>query len=258
MHTVVQENSTNGGNTQVYITRNKDQPEGHGAAFLHATGINASLSLPTSHLYLLALYAHFGTRNAEYAKSPRHDTGSRVRSWDLLPFRNFADFADFRLDTGNTHKYILRSLWHSYPQCVNRVRQRIAIKEEKTRNEYNNWNNDHHFLVKMNLCEECNQEYTTFGWCQPYNSEHFKNNFDNWTNFKKLKRLEKVALVLYTFIYIAKWIDGLIGKWDIKNQQWTRLGLYDVVLKKYDNFVNLNEEFLNELHYFRYPFTLKQ
>ncbi|RHZ50393.1 hypothetical protein Glove_499g15 [Diversispora epigaea] len=142
---LVQENSTNGGNIQVYISRNKDQPEeGYVAAFLHATGINASLSLPTSHSYLLALYAHFGTRNAEAARRYwKHRTENTLALMKAIhtsiycdhfgthifialtyaksPRHNAPVYAKYfgTHERGNTHKYILQSLWHSYPHCVN-------------------------------------------------------------------------------------------------------------------------------------------
>ncbi|RHZ81608.1 hypothetical protein Glove_117g387 [Diversispora epigaea] len=74
------------------------------------------------------------------------------------------------------------------------------------------------------MCQ-CNQENNTFNWCKPC-----KGGFGT--------------------IHYARWIDGTINKWDIKNQQWKRDlnygGRLEVALKKFDNFVNFNDV-LNEM-----------
>ncbi|RHZ88624.1 hypothetical protein Glove_21g179 [Diversispora epigaea] len=129
----------------------------------------------------------------------------------------------------------------------------------------------------MVLCEECNREYTWHNWCKPCNSKHFKNNFDKWTSgnekidifirdsqlnadsfwaaliewipYDRFKSIKKIAKGGFGTIYYAKWIDKRIKKWDIENQQWKRYknrGKY-VVLKKFDDFGNSDEEFLNVL-----------
>ena len=43
------------------------------------------------------------------------------------------------------------------------------------------------------------------------------------------------------------WVDGYIKDWDIENQQWKRDYQLRVALKKFDNIVDINEEFLNEV-----------
>ncbi|RHZ88738.1 hypothetical protein Glove_21g106 [Diversispora epigaea] len=125
----------------------------------------------------------------------------------------------------------------------------------------------------MDLCKECNQEYEGW-WCKTCNSKHFKNNFDKWTSgndkidkfiqdsqlntngwwkviewipYDRFKDIKKIAKGGFGTIYYANWICGRIDKWDIENQQWKRWGQREVVLKKFDNFANLNEEFLNEM-----------
>ncbi|RHZ88733.1 hypothetical protein Glove_21g100 [Diversispora epigaea] len=124
----------------------------------------------------------------------------------------------------------------------------------------------------MRICEECNQEH--HGWCKPCNSKHFKNNFDKWTSgnekidkfiqdaqlyangwwkviewipYDRFSDTKEIAKGGFGTIYYANWIGGRIDKWDIENQQWKRWGQREVVLKKFDNFANLNEEFLNEM-----------
>ncbi|RHZ88727.1 hypothetical protein Glove_21g182 [Diversispora epigaea] len=127
----------------------------------------------------------------------------------------------------------------------------------------------------MVLCQECNREYTWHNWCKPCNSEHFKNNFDKWTSgnekvdkfirdaqlnadsfwaaliewipYSRFKDIMKIAKGGFGTIYFARWIGGRIKKWDIENQRWKRCGRHKVVLKKFENFGNLDEEFLNVL-----------
>ncbi|RHZ87068.1 hypothetical protein Glove_40g68 [Diversispora epigaea] len=126
----------------------------------------------------------------------------------------------------------------------------------------------------MSICPECNQEKTTRYWCNPCNSKHFQNDFNNWTSgndkidkfihdaqiyancrrgviewipcdrFKDVKQIGRGG---FGTIYYAKWIDGSIYNWDIKNQQWER---YDkekaVAIKKFHNFMDFND-ILNEM-----------
>ncbi|RHZ88838.1 hypothetical protein Glove_21g191 [Diversispora epigaea] len=126
----------------------------------------------------------------------------------------------------------------------------------------------------MRLCRECN-ENTLWGWCKPCNSKHFKNNFDKWTSgnetidefirnsqlnanerwkvtewipYNRFKDVKEIAEGGFSTIYYAKWIDGRIQYWNIKKKRWKRSkDRFDVVLKKFNNFANLNKEFLNEM-----------
>ena len=124
------------------------------------------------------------------------------------------------------------------------------------------------------LCSECNQKCDNYGgWCKPCNSKHFQNDFNNWTSgndkidkfiqdaqlnandhweviewihydgFKDVKQIGKGG---FGTIHYARWIDGYI-LWDIENQQWKRYDDIKVALKKFDNFVNLNDV-LNEVN----------
>ncbi|RHZ88637.1 hypothetical protein Glove_21g93 [Diversispora epigaea] len=124
----------------------------------------------------------------------------------------------------------------------------------------------------MDLCEECDQE--CYGWCKPCNLKHFINNIYTWTSgnekidkfiqdaqlnanwymkviewipYHRFKDIKEIAKGGFSTIYYAKWIDGYIERWDIKKKQWKRNGKLEVVLKKFDSFVNLSEEFLNEM-----------
>ncbi|RHZ82528.1 hypothetical protein Glove_109g84 [Diversispora epigaea] len=125
------------------------------------------------------------------------------------------------------------------------------------------------------VCPECNQEYDSW-WCKPCNLLHFENNFDKWTSgnetidkfiqdaqlntdirggkiiewipYDRFKDIKQIAKGGYATIYYAKRVDGFIIKqWDIENQQWKRYGQSEVVLKKFDNILDINEDFLNEM-----------
>ncbi|RHZ79212.1 hypothetical protein Glove_151g62 [Diversispora epigaea] len=125
-------------------------------------------------------------------------------------------------------------------------------------------------------CPECSQKYIdVWSWCKPCNSKHFQNNFDKWTSgnntidkfiqdaqinpdyywkviewisYDRFKDIKEIAKGGFGTIYEAKWIDGSIWRWDIENKRWLRSGQRSVALKKFDNnFVNLNEDFLNEI-----------
>ncbi|RHZ86336.1 hypothetical protein Glove_52g84 [Diversispora epigaea] len=121
-------------------------------------------------------------------------------------------------------------------------------------------------------CPECNQEYNGH-WCKLCNSKHFQNDFNNWTSgngkidkliqdaqlnanycdevtewipYDRFKDIKQIGKGGFGTIHYARWIDGYIEKWDIKNQQWQRYDNREMALKKFDNFVNLNDV-LNEM-----------
>ncbi|RHZ69933.1 hypothetical protein Glove_276g3 [Diversispora epigaea] len=125
------------------------------------------------------------------------------------------------------------------------------------------------------ICPECNQEWDKYyKWCKPCNSKHFQNDFKNWTSgnnkidkfiqdaqlnanhysdviewipYDRFKDVKQIGKGGFGTINYARWIDEVIEKWDIKNQQWKRYNKgIEVALKKFDNFVNFNDV-LNEM-----------
>ncbi|RHZ88420.1 hypothetical protein Glove_23g130 [Diversispora epigaea] len=128
--------------------------------------------------------------------------------------------------------------------------------------------------MAFNICSECYQKYHEH-WCKPCHSKHFRNNFNNWTSgndkinkfiqdaqlnanknreviewipYDRFENVKQIGRGGFGTIHYARWIDGPIREWDIENQQWKRdCQEVEVVLKKFDNFVNLNEDFLNEM-----------
>ncbi|RHZ89639.1 hypothetical protein Glove_13g107 [Diversispora epigaea] len=123
------------------------------------------------------------------------------------------------------------------------------------------------------ICPECNQNYDGW-WCKSCNSKHFQNNFNNWTSgndeidkliqdaqlnadksweviewipYDRFKDVKQIGRGGFGSIHYARWIDGRIEKLDIENHQWKRdKEEGEVALKKFDNFVNLNDV-LNEM-----------
>ncbi|RHZ85183.1 hypothetical protein Glove_71g12 [Diversispora epigaea] len=123
-------------------------------------------------------------------------------------------------------------------------------------------------------CPECNQEWSKYyKWCKPCNSKHFQNDFNNWTSgndkidkfiqdtqlnanynyeviewipYDRFKDVKQIGKGGFGTIHYARWINGSINKWNIKNQQWKRYYDFEVALKKFDNFVNFNDV-LNEM-----------
>ncbi|RHZ77951.1 hypothetical protein Glove_168g120 [Diversispora epigaea] len=73
---------------------------------------------------------------------------------------------------------------------------------------------------------ECNRKYDGY-WCKPCNSKHFNNDFNKWTS-GLMDELENVILKINN------------GK---RDRNYVEV---EVALKKFDNFVNLNDV-LNEL-----------
>ncbi|RHZ87584.1 hypothetical protein Glove_33g31 [Diversispora epigaea] len=128
--------------------------------------------------------------------------------------------------------------------------------------------------MSSNICPECNQEYNVYKyWCKSCNSKHFHNDFYNWTSgndkidkfiqdaqlnanrrweviewipYNKFNDVKQIGKGGFGTIHYAGWIDGYIEKWDIENQQWKRYGKYEVVLKKFNNFMNF-DDVLNEM-----------
>ncbi|RHZ55128.1 hypothetical protein Glove_420g115 [Diversispora epigaea] len=122
------------------------------------------------------------------------------------------------------------------------------------------------------VCPECHEEYYDY-WCKPCNSTRFKSDFDKWTSgnvtidkfiqdtqrnadyykviewipYDKFQDIKQMAKGGYGTIYYAKWVDGYICDWNIRYQQWERSVQVEVVLKKFDGIVDINEDFLNEM-----------
>src|SRR6266480_3782972 len=123
------------------------------------------------------------------------------------------------------------------------------------------------------ICGECNQPGTGKYWCQPCNAKRFKENFKNWTSgnndideliqhsqlyavhyskclewvpFEKFQNVTYITRGGFGKIYSAKWPEGYIDSWDIKNQKWKGFSK-KAALKSLDNSSDISADFLNEV-----------
>jgi hypothetical protein len=125
----------------------------------------------------------------------------------------------------------------------------------------------------LNICQECNQEYTNFNWCRHCNAKRFKENFKNWTSGnEKIDKLiqesqlnASTAQVLewvpyerfqditylnqggFSVVYKATWIDGYIIRYEHIARDWYRYGRQTVVLKNLNNSKEISSSFLREV-----------
>ncbi|RHZ80432.1 hypothetical protein Glove_136g11 [Diversispora epigaea] len=125
--------------------------------------------------------------------------------------------------------------------------------------------------MTSDICPECNQKYNS----RQCHSKHFQNDFNNWTSgndkidkfirdaqlqlnandylevmewipYDRFEDVKQIGRGGFGTIHYAMWIEGPIDKWDVENHQWKRNLPRKVALKKFDNFVNLNDV-LNEM-----------
>ena len=126
----------------------------------------------------------------------------------------------------------------------------------------------------MEYVESCNEPGTGDYWCQPCNAKRFKENFKNWTSgnkdideliqysqlnatycfkclvwipYEKFQDVTYIAKGGFGKIYSAKWPEGFISGWDIKNQRWNKKSDRNVALKSLDNSSDVSTDFLNEV-----------
>ncbi|RGB28595.1 kinase-like domain-containing protein [Rhizophagus diaphanus] len=124
------------------------------------------------------------------------------------------------------------------------------------------------------ICGECNEPGTGEEWCLPCNAKRFKDNFKNWTSgnkdidefiqhsqlnalsyrkclewipFEKFQNITYVAEGGFGKVYSAKWSEGCILSWDIKNQRWKRSSHKKYALKSLNNSSDICSDFLNEI-----------
>jgi hypothetical protein len=153
---------------------------------------------------------------------------------------------------------------------------------------------------KYGLCPECNQLNTYNNWCKDCYAKKLQQNFGNWTSgndnidkfiqesqlnarnpfellewipYNRLRNIKFLAQGGFSTIYEAINLDGMLIKWDYKNQVWVRtpdklneqdyeVGCsteiknplnndekngFKVVLKSLDDSSIINEDFLNEV-----------
>ena len=73
------------------------------------------------------------------------------------------------------------------------------------------------------------------------------NEIIEWIPYDRFKDVKQIGKGGFGTIHYARWVDGYIYEWGIENKQWKRYDNIKVALKKFDNFVNLNDV-LNEVN----------
>jgi hypothetical protein len=124
------------------------------------------------------------------------------------------------------------------------------------------------------LCVNCKQINTAYNWCQSCISNHFQQNFKNWTSgnhdvdefiqkaqlnakscnqiiewidYDKFENVEYLAEGGFGTVFKAVWKDGL---WEMNNDcQLERDGGTKVALKCLHNSQGITAEFLKEVRY---------
>ena len=136
---------------------------------------------------------------------------------------------------------------------------------------------------KYGLCKECNQpnngrqDFIKSVWCQSCNSKHFQQDFNKWTSgnqaidefiqkcqleainpekilewipYDKFINIEYLATGGFGTVFKAKWIDGQILNWNVKDNKWERKNTFPngmVALKSLNNSQDINVDFLHEI-----------
>ncbi|PKC00414.1 HCP-like protein [Rhizophagus irregularis] len=130
------------------------------------------------------------------------------------------------------------------------------------------------FKNEVGLCNECEQPYIDYQWCQQCNTVRFQQDFSKWTSknefidkfiqeaqlnaknsYKSLEWIpyEKLSSINYydkggfSEIHKAIWSYGPIFSWNFDKQQWNRQTDYEVILKTLKNSSSLNSKFLDEV-----------
>jgi hypothetical protein len=127
-------------------------------------------------------------------------------------------------------------------------------------------------------CEECKQPNTYFEWCNSCNARRFQQNFKNWTSgnddidkliqgtqltainymevlewipYNRFYDIEYIARGGFGEVYKAKWIDGILLRWNNKN--WERYNSNEfVALKCLNNSENVTSKFFDEVYFICY------
>ncbi|KLL05028.1 MAG: hypothetical protein MRERV_7c083 [Mycoplasmataceae bacterium RV_VA103A] len=138
-------------------------------------------------------------------------------------------------------------------------------------------------LEKYGLCPECQQPNTSTDKCRSCHYWHFFQEFKNWTsgssiidkfiqdsqlgaafgplewiNYDKFTDIEEIGEGGFGKVYKAKWPEGMIKKWNIKENKWERdgEGIFNfldifsgggVALKTLKNSQNVTTSFLQEV-----------
>ncbi|RHZ89730.1 hypothetical protein Glove_11g35 [Diversispora epigaea] len=129
--------------------------------------------------------------------------------------------------------------------------------------------------IFQGYCKNCHHPNTSFDWCQPCNSQRFRNNFYKWTSgninvdniimkmqtgaknsreilewipWLKFKNVSLIDSGGLGSVYSANWIDGCIAYWNEEKKDWGRYESGSTfVIKIFDDSKNMTASFLNEV-----------
>src|SRR3954451_25156106 len=124
------------------------------------------------------------------------------------------------------------------------------------------------------ICENCQNECLATLYCEHCVRNYLKANFSNWTSgnndidnliqqcqmetvspskiiewipYNNLQNIKYLTKGGCSEIYTSDWIDGSYEEWDSKEQQLTRFGELEVILKKLENVKNANQRWFEEV-----------
>ncbi|CAG8614091.1 2451_t:CDS:2 [Acaulospora colombiana] len=165
-------------------------------------------------------------------------------------------------------------------EYVRKIEEPFTIDENKPKKD----TNESSGITKKNLqlssvkCPTCEGPMVDFGyymqWCSPCQSKIFEEKFGTWTSgndhidslilesqlasesrfnylewipYDRFKDLTYIGSGGFGSVYHALWLDGPCEKWDQEKLQYVRCGQWKVALKSFNNSMNVDFEFFNEL-----------
>src|SRR5581483_8603183 len=181
------------------------------------------------------------------------------------------------------------NIYDNFHKQFGLMKQRALADESLTKDERTevlrriNENYDRYKILynegTKRICENCNQECLATTFCELCVRNYLKENFPNWTSgndnidslirscqlntfmpnaitewipYDNLQNIKYLTEGGFSKIYTAKWIDGQYIEWDSKNQQLTRTGVSEVILKRLENVENANQSWLEEVCNIKY------
>ncbi|GBB87882.1 hypothetical protein RclHR1_14390002 [Rhizophagus clarus] len=109
---------------------------------------------------------------------------------------------------------------------------------------------------KIVYMEDLEKRKEAYGICGEYidefirqsqlNAVHYRNCLE-WIPFEKFQNVTYIAEGGFGKIYSAEWTEGVIGPWNIENQEWHRFNFNNYALKSLKNSSDICSNFLNEI-----------
>src|SRR4051812_14484251 len=127
---------------------------------------------------------------------------------------------------------------------------------------------------KKRICENCQLECLAILYCEHCVRNYLKAKFSNWTSgnsniddlirecqmktfspdmifewipYSNLQNVKYLTKGGFSEIYTADWISGYYQRWDSKEQQLKRCGIYKVILKRLEDVESANRSWFEEV-----------